>query len=154
MRITPRISVSNPMIQQTALRNPDSFPDADVVIYDGQCNFCKSQINTLSRLDCCGNRLAFLSLHAPEVQERYPDLTYELLMEQMYLVTPAGKRYGGSDAVRYLTRRLPALWLISPFLHFPGTARLWRWLYKQVAKRRYKLAGKTCEGDSCSVHLD
>ena len=91
-------------------------------------------------------RQSLRSVITPEVQERYPDLTYELLMEQMYLVTPAGKRYGGSGWFD-ITRRLPALWLIA-VLHFPGTARLWRWLYKQVAKRRYKLAGKTCEGDS------
>ena len=75
-------------------------------------------------------------------------------MEQMYVVDQAGRRHGGADAVRYLTRRLPTLWLAAPLLHLPGTARLWRWLYQQVAKRRYKLAGKSCDDDSCSVHFD
>jgi predicted DCC family thiol-disulfide oxidoreductase YuxK len=32
---------------------------------------------------------------------------------------------------------------------------LWRWGYRQVAKRRYRIAGKTgetCETDACKVH--
>lgn len=142
------------MIQQNELPDPDKYPDADVVIFDGQCNFCKSQIRTLQRFNCCGNRLTYISLHDPRVSEKYPDLTHEMMMEQMYVVDRAGIRHGGSDAVRYLTRRLPTLWLAAPLLHLPGTARLWRWLYQQVAKRRYKLAGKSCDDDACSVHFD
>jgi predicted DCC family thiol-disulfide oxidoreductase YuxK len=142
------------MIQQNELPDPDKYPDGDVVIFDGQCNFCKSQIRTLQRFNCCGNRLTYISLHDPRVSEKYPDLTHEMMMEQMYVVDRAGIRHGGSDAVRYLTRRLPTLWLAAPLLHLPGTARLWRWLYQQVAKRRYKLAGKSCDDDACSVHFD
>jgi len=142
------------MIKPSELPDPDKFPDADVVIFDGQCNFCKSQIRTLQRLNCFGNRLTYISLHDPRVAQNYPDLTHEMMMEQMYVVDQAGRRHGGADAVRYLTRRLPTLWLAAPLLHLPGTARLWRWLYQQVAKRRYKLAGKSCDDDSCSVHFD
>ena len=142
------------MIQPSELPDPDEFPNADVVIFDGQCNFCKSQIRTLQRLSCSGNRLAYISLHDPRVAQKYPDLTHEMMMEQMHVVDQAGCRHGGADAVRYLTRRLPTLWLFAPFLHLPGTARLWRSLYRQVAKRRYKLAGKSCDDDSCSIHFD
>ena len=142
------------MIQRTDLPDPDAFSDADVVIYDGHCNFCRSQINTLHRFDCCGHRLAYLSLHDPRTSRRYPDLTHEMLMEQMYVIDRQGQRHEGSNAVRYLTRRLPTLWIAAPLLHLPGSARLWRWMYQQVAKRRYKLAGKSCDSDSCSVDLD
>ena len=142
------------MIQRTDLPDPDAFSDADVVIYDGHCNFCRSQINTLHRFDCCGHRLAYLSLHDPRTSRRYPDLTHEMLKEQMYVIDRQGQRHEGSNAVRYLTRRLPTLWIAAPLLHLPGSARLWRWMYQQVAKRRYKLAGKSCDSDSCSVHLD
>ncbi|MBD54454.1 MAG: thiol-disulfide oxidoreductase, partial [Rhodopirellula sp.] len=112
------------MIQPSELPDPNKFPDADVVIFDGQCNFCKSQIRTLQRLNCCGDRLAYISLHDPRVAQNYPDLTHKMMMEQMYVVDQAGRRHGGADAVRYLTRRLPTLWLAAPLLHLPGTARL------------------------------
>ncbi|NND98727.1 MAG: DUF393 domain-containing protein [Pirellulaceae bacterium] len=142
------------MLADTQLPDPDQFPDADVVIFDGQCNFCRSQVKTLHRLDCCGNRLAFLSLHDERVAQRYPDLTHDQLMEQMFVVDPQDRRHGGADAVRYLSRRLPMLWIAAPILHLPFSAGLWRWMYNQVAKRRYKLAGKSCENDACSIHLD
>lgn len=147
-----------PDTKAKGLPDPDAVPEADVVIYDGDCNFCISQVENLRRLDCCGGRLSFLSLHDERVAERYPDLTKEQLMKQMYVIDGQDRRHGGADAVRYLSRRLPMLWIAAPVLHLPGTANLWRWLYQQVAKRRYKLAGKrsdrpTCDGDSCAVHF-
>jgi predicted DCC family thiol-disulfide oxidoreductase YuxK len=140
------------------LPDPDARPKSDVVIYDGDCRFCTGQVRNLRRLDRCGSRLSFLSLHDPRVAQRYPDLSHDALMEQMYVVDTRGRRHGGSDAVRYLTRRLPLLWPAMPILHLPGTARLWRWAYQQVAKRRYKISGKTggkgCDSDACSIHLN
>ena len=124
------------------------------MIYDGECNFCRSQVENLRRLDWGGKRLSFISLHDPRVAERYSDLSRESLMEQMYVIDRDGRRHGGADAVRYLTRRLPTLWLLAPLMHIPFTAGLWRWAYRQVAKRRYKLAGKRCENDACSIHFD
>ncbi|QDV88676.1 thiol-disulfide oxidoreductase DCC family protein [Planctomycetes bacterium TBK1r] len=143
---------------ENGLPDPAELPDADVVIYDGDCNFCIAQVKNLRRLDCCGGRLSFLSLHDPRVAERYPDLTHDRLMAEMYVVDSQGRRHGGGDAVRYLSRRLPLLWLAAPILHLPGSASLWRWMYNQIAKRRYKLAGKksgqgACENDSCAVHF-
>ncbi|QDS94973.1 hypothetical protein FF011L_37570 [Roseimaritima multifibrata] len=134
------------------LPDPDDAPGTDVVIFDGQCRFCRAQVERLQRFDR-GGRLSFISLHDPRVAERYPDLTHERMMEEMVIVDTSGNRHGGSNAVRYLTRRLPLLWWAAPILHMPGTARLWRWAYQQVAKRRYKLAGKDCDGDACSIHL-
>lgn len=137
------------------LPDPDAQPGSDVVIFDGDCNFCKSQVGTLRRLDRCGHRLAYLSLHDPRIAERYPDLTHDQMMQQMYVVDRKGNRHGGSEAVKYLSRRLPMLWPAMPILHIPGSAGLWRWVYGQVAKRRYQLAGKSsCTNDACSVHYD
>jgi predicted DCC family thiol-disulfide oxidoreductase YuxK len=124
----------------------------DVVIYDGDCRFCSSQVERLQRYDSEG-KLAFISLHDPRIQERFPELTYEDMMRQMYVVAPDGRKYGGAAAVRYLSRRLPKLYWLMPIMHIPFSLPVWQWLYGQVAKRRYKLAGKTCDGDSCAVHF-
>ena len=115
------------MLRTPELPDPDQRSTADVVIYDGQCNFCKASVRQLKRLDCWGNRLAFISLHDERVAERYPDLSHDDLMKQMYIVDQSDRRHAGGDAVRYLSRRLPLLWLIAPVLHIPGTAGLWRW---------------------------
>ncbi len=125
----------------------------DVVLYDGQCNFCKSQIEHLRRLDG-KDRLRFVSLHDPEVASLYPDLSHEQLMSQMWVISPDGNRHGGAYALRYLTRRLPILWPLMPWMHFPGSMPLWSWLYAAVAKRRYKIAGRDCTDQSCAIHSD
>lgn len=137
----------------TQLADPSERPEADVVIYDGKCKFCQNQVRRISWLDF-GRDLAFLSLHDARVATEFPDLTYDQMMEQMYVANSQGLRQGGADAVRYLSRRLPSLWPVMPILHIPGTASLWRWMYRQVAKRRYKIAGKACDGDTCKVHFD
>ncbi len=137
--------------QATSHSASDQGMNADVVLYDGECRFCCSQINILRRLD--GKKsLRFLSLHDPSVQINYPDLSREQLMEQMWVVAPNGQRFGGADAVRYLSRRLPMLYPFAPILHLPFSMPLWRWMYRLVAKYRYRIAGKNCENGSCSIH--
>lgn len=137
------------------LPSPDERPEADVVIYDGHCRFCTGQVRRLHRWDR-RQRLAFVSLHAPLVAERWPDLTHDMLMDQMYVVDRRGRRHAGAAAFRYLTTVLPRLYLLAPLLHIPGTLPLWQWGYRQVAKRRYALAGKSqggCDDEGCKIHF-
>jgi predicted DCC family thiol-disulfide oxidoreductase YuxK len=129
------------------LPDPDSHPGADVVIYDGHCRFCRSQAERLARLDG-GKRLAFLSLHDARVAARYADLTRDRLMSAMFVVTRDGKRLEGATAIRWLSRRLPRLWPLAPLLHIPGSMPLWRWLYGQLARRRYRW-GRVAQDDEC-----
>jgi predicted DCC family thiol-disulfide oxidoreductase YuxK len=133
------------------LPDPDVMPAADVVIWDGKCNFCRAQVERLRGFD--GDKLSYISLHDPRVAERFPNLTYEQLMDQMWVITPAGTQYGGADAGRYLSRKLPRLWWLAPWLHIPFSMPLWRRLYSKIAERRYKLAGIDCDdGGTCDVH--
>lgn len=131
---------------------PDERPRADVVIYDGQCRICTAQIKRLARWDW-GRRLSYLSLHDPRVIDRYPDLSHEALMKEMYVVDRGGRRHAGASALRYLSRRIPTLWWLAPLLHLPGTLPVWRWLYQKIAQRRYRYGRiKTCDSGSCHLH--
>jgi predicted DCC family thiol-disulfide oxidoreductase YuxK len=134
-----------------ALPSPAQRPEADVVIYDGQCGICSSQVRRLPTWDGQG-RLSYLSLHDPEVQRRWPDVGHERLMQEMLIVDRNGNRHWGPDAVRYLTRRLRRLWLAAPFAYFPGSMLLWRPLYRWVARNRYRFSGKTCVDGACQLH--
>jgi predicted DCC family thiol-disulfide oxidoreductase YuxK len=136
----------------TPLATPAQRPAADVVIYDGHCRICTGQIRRLARWDR-GGRLAFLSLHDPLVAQRFPDLSHEDLMRDMYVVDDRGKRRRGAAALRHLSRKLPTLWWLCPLLHVPFSLPLWQWLYRQIADRRYRF-GKVdaCEDETCSLH--
>ena len=122
-----------------------------MLIYDGQCNFCRASVGSLRRLDWTG-RLAYISLHDPRVSQRWPELSHEQLMEQIWLVTENGGRYGGADAMRYLSLRMPSLWLAAPLLNFPFAMPLWRKIYRWIARNRYRVAGRNCENGGCSLH--
>ncbi|MBX7165185.1 MAG: DUF393 domain-containing protein [Pirellulales bacterium] len=136
-----------------ALPDPAARPGADVVIYDGHCKICTAQVQRLARWDTSG-RLAYLSLHDPEVARRWPHLTHDELMREMVIMDSRGHRHGGADAVVYLTRRLTRLWWAAPLAHLPGTRGLWHWLYRQVALRRYRFGrvGDDCPDGSCALH--
>ena len=146
------------------LPSPREFANTDVLIYDGNCIFCLGQVKKVHRLDG-KNRISFISLHDSFVAKHFPDLSYDQMMDQMYLI-PAGNksehqyseaRHGGVAAIRYLTRRLPLLWILTPLLHFPFSLPVWQWGYGIVARHRYKIAGKRgveCdENGSCELHF-
>jgi len=115
---------------------PDERPRADVVIYDGRCRLCCTAVRWLHRRDR-RDRLTFLPLQDPRATERYPDLSLEELEKHVYVVDRHGRRHKGAGAVRYLSRRLPALWIFCPLLHLPGSMPVWRWLYSQISRRRH-----------------
>jgi predicted DCC family thiol-disulfide oxidoreductase YuxK len=133
--------------------SPDVRPRADVVVYDGQCGMCRSQMERLKRWDR-GGRLAYISLHDPRVAERWPDLSHGRLLQEMAVVDREGGRHWGPDAIRYLTRRVPQLWWLAPLLHVPGSMLVWRPLYRWIARHRYWFGGKVheCETGACQLH--
>ena len=136
----------------TTLPSPDQRPNADVVIFDGNCGICTAQVSKLPWWDC-QKKLSYLSLHDPLVAERWPDMSSERLMQEMCIVNAKGYEHWGAYALRYLTRRLRRLWWLMPLLYFPGSMILWRPLYRWVARNRYWLSGSSdCETDACKLH--
>lgn len=135
------------------LPRPEERPGSDVVIFDGNCRICTAQVSKLAWWDC-RKRLSYLSLHDPEVARRYPDLTHEQLMRDMYVVDRQGRRHRGAEAIRYLSRRLRRLWWLAPLLHLPFTLPLWQWVYRQIADRRYRFGRiDDCKDGACSLHV-
>ncbi|TWT47505.1 thiol-disulfide oxidoreductase DCC family protein [Botrimarina hoheduenensis] len=133
-------------------------PDTDVVLYDGECAFCRARMEQLRWFDrpllgLRGHRLAYLSLHAVEVATLYPQVPHQRLLEEMVVVDPQGRIHGGADAVRHLSRRLPRLWWLAPILHLPGSKGVWRALYRCLARNRYRLGGRVadCHEGVCAI---
>jgi predicted DCC family thiol-disulfide oxidoreductase YuxK len=135
----------------THLPTPAELPQADVVIYDGQCQFCQKQVARLAKWDG-HDRLAFLSLHDPQARDYCPEWTHEQLMEQMVVVDRHGGEHAGANAIRYLSRRLPSMWPLTPLLHIPFSMPVWQWLYRQVAIRRYRWNKSECADGACKIH--
>lgn len=138
---------------------PADRPHADVVLYDGHCRICRSQVEKLPWWDN-HNRLAYLSLHDPEVARRWPEMApgrplHQRLQREMCVVENHGAvqaeiLHWGPAAIRYLTGRLRRLWWAAPLLYFPGSMLLWSPLYRLLARNRFWLSGTTtCEDGAC-----
>ena len=125
-------------------------PARDTVLYDGQCRFCRGQMAILRRLDPTG-RLALVSLHDPAVARDFPELPREVLLQEMVVVDRSGRPRAGATAWRHLARRLPLLWPLAVPLHVPGSLPLWNWLYRLIARNRYRFAG-TCDEGTCRLN--
>jgi predicted DCC family thiol-disulfide oxidoreductase YuxK len=130
------------------------FPDRNILIYDGECRFCIGQVTKLATWDS-GDLLAFLPLQDPLVAERFPDLTREMLMKEMLLVTAAGDRFGGVNAVREMSRMLPRLKWLAFWFRVPFAVSISRLVYRTIARFRYRIWGKVnrCDHGTCEVHF-
>lgn len=125
-------------------------PARDVVLYDGKCRFCRGQIAILRRLDVSG-RLEFLSLHDPRVASDFPEIPMDDLMREMVVVDRSGRVHPGVRSLRLLSRRVPLLWPLALPLHLPGSLPVWNWLYRLIARNRYRIAGR-CDEGTCHLH--
>ena len=136
------------------LPSPSERPEADILIFDGQCRFCWAQMVRLHAIDT-GGGLAYFSLHDPEVARRWPELSYEELMRHIYLVEANGDQHAGAAAFRLLSRKLRWLWWLAPIMHIPGSLPIWQFVYRQVARIRYRFGRvEECEGSTCSLHYE
>lgn len=139
--------------KQTEFPTPADRPDGYVLIFDGHCKFCRANIWWLAKID--QGKVAYISLHDPQVTERWPDLTYDQMMQQIYLVDHDGNKHGGAAALRFLSRKLVALWILAPLLHIPGSLPLWQFCYKSIARIRYRFGRvEDCDNGTCSIHFE
>src|ERR1043165_5842195 len=120
------------------------------VFYDGDCAFCCKSIGLLKKLDWRG-KLHYVNVRnesQPVLHE--PPLVGAPLLEQMHVLPADGQKLlGGYRAIRWLSWRLPATWLIAPLLYLPGMTYVGQKIYLWVARNRYKIV--PCEHGVCEV---
>ena len=120
------------------------------VLYDGDCAFCRKSIDLLTKLDWLA-RLEYINVR-DETQAflKSPPVAGAPLLEQMHVLPSSGQNlYGGYQAIRWLAWRLPATWLIAPFLYLPGMTWLGQKIYLTIARNRFKII--PCEHGVCTI---
>lgn len=113
-----------------------------IVWFDGDCAFCRHQVDRLLYL--CGWRADA----SPLQSSLRPGET----VEEMKLQMPDGELFGGAEAV-FRTLALsplfrPLLWLYL----IPGIRQILNFGYRVVAQNRYNMAISACSTGSCGVH--
>ena len=119
------------------------------ILYDGDCAFCRKSVALLQRLDW-RHRFAYVNVRdAAQPLLQQPAVAAAPLLDQMHVLTPAGRLYGGYAALRWLAWRVPLLCPLAPLLYLPGVAQLGDAAYRWVARHRFKLV--PCQHGACQI---
>ena len=111
------------------------FEEPVPVLYDAKCSFCNRTLEVVRRLDCFG-RLRFYPMHEAATREAFPDFDPSRGEKEMLVRTRSGW-LGGFFAFRFLSRHLPLLWPLRPFLFLAPVRATGDRLYQRIAARRY-----------------
>ena len=126
--------------------NRSTSEQQNMVIYDGDCNFCMKCMRLLRLLDF-SHRLEYVNFRAKEFARRNRKLL-KRLENEMLLVSPSGKQYWGYFTWKRIAAVLPVLWVFVPFLYLPFADVVGEWAYAFVSSNRNRIAG--CR--SCQEH--
>ena len=123
--------------------------EREVVVYDADCPFCRSQVARIRRLDRRG-AFEFVPRQSPELAERFPTLATPGFDSGLRLVSLEGDVVVGADALYRIARRLPLSRRLAWVYRLPPIRALARQAYARVAARRSGLA-RGCADESCEI---
>jgi len=110
-----------------------SPPTKPLVVFDGDCNFCRRWIRRFSQIT--GDHVDYLPFQDSRIAGHFPELPRERFEQAVQLVATDGKVYGGADAIcRALACRLR--WPLWIYQHVPGIAATAERVYRLVAGHR------------------
>ncbi len=111
---------------------PDDLKNHWVILWDGECGFCRRSVVWVLSQDKNG------IIKAAPFQEQLawlPPVISKASNEQVHLLSPKGEFWGGSEAARR-TLELVNYRKLSAFLGLPGARLLNHWGYRLVARNR------------------
>lgn len=111
--------------------------EAWTVLYDADCGFCVWVLSGLLAWDRA-RHLRPMALQRPAASRLLADVPAAERMASWHLISPAGGRHSGGDAVIHLLRLLPGGW--APATGFACSPRLTDRAYRWVAEHRSQLS--------------
>ena len=125
------------------------------VLYDGNCRMCTRGAQQMRSL--AGDKVDLRDFQKPENLEGLPEIPYADLMDKMHVVSPSvpgkpDKIFKVAAAIARVAALTPVVGPLAFLYWVPGLKQLADFGYGQIAKRRYRLSAKDCDGDSCKLH--
>ncbi len=112
-----------------------SPPAKPLMIYDGDCNFCKFWISRWQR--STAGRVEYIASQDPRVAKQFPELPSEWFTEAVQFIETDGRVYSGAEAVfRSLSYSPLKEWPLWIYEHVPGVTPVTERAYHFVARRR------------------
>jgi len=106
-----------------------------VIVYDGQCRFCRRRIEWIRKRDAAG-LFEFTASDSPKLLVRFPSLADEELSSGLRFIDGDRNVRCGADAVYEIARRLPRWRCVAWLYCVPGLRGMARLVYARIAARR------------------
>jgi len=117
-------------------------PGKPLMIYDGECNFCKFWI--IRWQQATEGKVEYIRLQDPRVRQQFPEIPREQFEESVQFIETNGRIYTGAEAVfRSLVYARGLSWLLWVYQHLPGVEPVAEWMYHFVAGHRDVLSAIT-----------
>lgn len=110
----------------------------NALIYDGECEFCKSWISWALKHQA-DNKLELISCQSAERQHRFPHIRLEDCEQAIHVITPEGKIFIGGDAVPYFFEAIHGWQWVAFLFKIPCVLWLARPTYRWIATHRHRL---------------
>ncbi|MBI1373506.1 MAG: DUF393 domain-containing protein [Phycisphaera sp.] len=124
-------------------------PARPVIVFDGDCPFCRQQIAKIRRMDR-HDVFEYVPRQAEGLEQRFPKLAEGDFNTGMRLVHVDGTIDIGADAVYGIARRV-GWWRWFAWLYrVPVLKQICRAGYAWIARNRQRL-GKTCDNGACKI---
>src|SRR5262245_54973211 len=100
-----------------------SKPHKPVMIFDGDCNFCRRWIRRWQYAS--GDSVDYVPFQDPMVSERFPEIRREQCERAVQFVNTDGQVFSGAEAVfQSLSHDQRKRWPLWIYQHVPGAAAL------------------------------
>ena len=120
-----------------------------VVVYDGECPFCRKQIARIRSRDI-REQFEYVPRQTPALTDRFPALAEGDFNSGMRLVLPGGQVHVGVDALYHIARRLPRWRWVAWLYRVPILRALAQRAYRWIAANRQRL-GQPCDDGACRI---
>lgn len=122
-----------------------------VALFDGHCRFCTGQARQLGRF-VGPTRLQLVSFQDEGILAQFPGLSHDACMKRLHVIRPDGRVYAGAEGVARAVALAPVVGRLAFGYYVPGIRQLAELAYARVARYRYEIAGRDCDGGTCSLH--
>jgi len=108
-----------------------------ILLFDGQCRFCKRCIQVLKKMDLFQVFMYEDFYQYTDADKPLPGgLTNDQVMKRMYLVVNQQETYGGYVVFRRICWHMPMMYFLIPIIFFPGMGVIGPIMYNFVARHR------------------
>ncbi|MFD2761961.1 thiol-disulfide oxidoreductase DCC family protein [Lentibacillus juripiscarius] len=116
-----------------------------IIYFDSYCKLCTKSSLFWKKADWF-HHLKFSSFRD---LDNYPEAMAETLH-----VYDRGQWFQGFQAIISVTKKLPALWVLVPFLYGVKWIGLGDYLYKKIARNRKLIPVRQCDQGTCGITYD